>query len=409
MTNPFVIIGANLAGGNAAITLREEGFAGRIILIGAEQHLPYERPPLSKQYLRGEMGADKTFLRPGDFYALNSIETLLGVSATHVDAKAKVVELASGESIPYDKLLIATGGRNRRPPIPGIDLPGVFELRTLADAEIIRGAAQAGKKVVVVGMGFIGSEVAASLRSLGLNVSVIEGKESPLGGVLGDEVSGVIEAVHKENGVEMHFGEMVASFEGTTHVERVITRGGLEIECDFAVIGVGIEPVTDIVRGTDMKLENGILVDEYCRTSIDDIFAAGDVANHFHPLVGRHVRVEHWQNAIRQGVAAAKSMLGRGAPYEEVHWFWSDQYDLNIQYAGFHIEPDEVVMRGKPEDRSFITFHVKGGSLVAAVGVNRARDLRRSIPLIASQQPVQASSLADEAVDLRTLSTSPAR
>jgi 3-phenylpropionate/trans-cinnamate dioxygenase ferredoxin reductase subunit len=407
MTDTFVIIGANLAGGNAAIALREEGFEGRIVLIGAEEHLPYERPPLSKQYLRGEVAIDSAFLRSSDFYASNNIETMLGISARSVDPKENVVELANGERVAYDKLLIATGGRNRRPPIPGIDLPGVYELRTLADADRIRAVAQPGKSVVVVGMGFIGSEVAASLRTLGLNVRVVEGKGTPLGGLLGDEVSSLLETVHRENGVEMHFGDIVASFEGSNQVERVITRGGLRLECDFAVIGVGIEPATDIVRDTDMKLENGIVVDEYCRTSIEDIFAAGDVANHFHPLLGRHIRVEHWQNAIRQGVAAAKSMLGRGAPYEEVHWFWSDQYDINIQYAGFHVEADQVVMRGKPEERRFIMFHLKDGILVASVAINRARDLNRSSPLIASRQQVDVSSLADDAVDLRTLAGSP--
>jgi 3-phenylpropionate/trans-cinnamate dioxygenase ferredoxin reductase subunit len=357
--------------------------------------------------LRGEIAVDKTFLRPGNFYASNNIETMLGISARRVHPQERVVELANGEHVAYDKLLIATGGRNRRPPIPGIDLPGVYELRILADADRIRAAARPGKSVVVVGMGFIGSEVTASLRTLGLNVSVVEGKDAPLGGLLGEEVSSLVETVHRENGVEMHFGDIVASFEGSTHVERVITRGGLRLECDFAVVGVGIEPVTDIVRDTDMKLENGIVVDEYCRTSIDDIFAAGDVANHFHPLLGSHMRVEHWQNAIRQGVAAAKSMLGRGAPYEEIHWFWSDQYDMNIQYAGFHVEADQVVTRGKPEDRRFIAFHLKGGTLVASVAINRARDLSRSIPLIASRQQMDLSALADEAVDLRTLAGTP--
>jgi 3-phenylpropionate/trans-cinnamate dioxygenase ferredoxin reductase subunit len=205
----------------------------------------------------------------------------------------------------------------------------------------------------------------------------------------------------------MHFGDIVASFEGSDRVERVITKGGLSLECDFAVVGVGIEPVTDLVRDTEIKLENGIVVDEYCRTSVEDIFAAGDVANHFHPLLGHHARVEHWQNAIRQGVAAAKSMLGRGAPYEEVHWFWSDQYDINIQYAGFHVEADQVVMRGKPEERRIIMFHLKDGILVASVAINRARDLNRSIPLIASRQQLDVSSLADEAVDLRTLARAP--
>ena len=406
MSTTFVIIGASLAGGTAAATLRQEGFDGDLILIGEEQHPPYERPPLSKQYLRGEVAREKTFLRPSGFFASHNIQTMIGISARRVEPKKKFVELANGVPVAYDKLLIATGGRNRRPPIPGIDLPGVYELRTLNDADRIRAAAREGKRVVVVGMGFIGSEVAASLRTLGLKVTVVESKGAPLGGLLGDEVSSLIETVHRENGVDMHFGDIVASFEGSNHVERVITRGGLRLECDFAVIGVGIEPVTDIVRDTEMNLENGIIVDEYCRTSIEDIFAAGDVASHFHPLTGRHIRVEHWQNAIRQGVAAAKSMLGRGTPYAEVHWFWSDQYDINIQYAGFHVEADRVVMRGKPEERRFIMFRLKDGILVAAVAINRARDLNRSIPLISSRQQLDVSSLADETVDLRTLAGS---
>jgi 3-phenylpropionate/trans-cinnamate dioxygenase ferredoxin reductase subunit len=252
-------------------------------------------------------------------------------------------------------------------------------------------------------MGFIGSEVTASLRTIGVNVTVVEGKDSPLGGILGPEISRYIEKVHRENGVEMHFSEIVSSFDGTDHVERVTTRGGLRLDCDFAVIGVGIQPVTDIVTDTGMKLENGIVVDEYCRTSIEDVFAAGDVANHFHPLAGSHIRVEHWQNAIHQGTAAAKSMMGRGSPYEEIHWFWSDQYDMNIQYAGFNAEADEVVMRGKPEDGRFISFRLKDGVLIACAAINRSRDLQRSIPLIAARKHLDVSQLQDETVDLRSV------
>jgi 3-phenylpropionate/trans-cinnamate dioxygenase ferredoxin reductase subunit len=408
MAETFVIAGASLAGGTAAITLREEGFDGRVILIGAEDHLPYERPPLSKQYLRGEMPEGKMLLRPAEFYAANAIELKLGSAARRVETGAKVVELASGERIAYDKLLIATGGRNKRPPIPGIDLDGVYDLRVIGDADRIRAVAEAGKNVVVVGMGFIGSEVSASLRAMGLNVTVIEGKGSPLGGLLGAEISGLLETVHRENGVAMHFGEVVSAFEGVGHVERVTTRSGLAFECDFAVVGIGIQPQTELVADTDIKVDNGILVDEYCRTSVADVFAAGDVANHLHPIMGQHIRVEHWQNAIRQGSAAARSMMGRGEPYREVHWFWSDQYDVNIQYAGFHVEGSQVVTRGEPSGRRFIAFHLKDGVLLAAVVINRARDLTRSIPLIASGQRMDAAALADESVDLRTLVAAPA-
>jgi 3-phenylpropionate/trans-cinnamate dioxygenase ferredoxin reductase subunit len=408
MAETFVLVGAGLAGGTAAITLREQGFDGRVILIGAEDHPPYERPPLSKQYLRGEMPAEKMLLRPTEFYAANNIELKLGTAARSVEPEAHIVELVNGERIAYDKLLIATGGRNKRPPIPGIDLEGVYDLRTISDADRIRAAAQPGKNVVVVGMGFIGSELAASLRAMGLNVTVIEGKSSPLGGLLGPEISGLLEAVHRENGVQMHFDEEVSAFVGVARVQRVTTRSGLAVECDFAVIGVGIQPQSELVAGTDIKAEKGIMVDEYCRTSVADVFAAGDIANHLHPAIGQHIRVEHWQNAIRQGASAAKSMMGLGEPYREVHWFWSDQYDINIQYAGFHVEPDQVVTRGKLEDRRFVAFHLKDGALVAAVAINRARDLNRSIPLIAAGQQIDVSALADEAVDLRTLVSSPA-
>jgi 3-phenylpropionate/trans-cinnamate dioxygenase ferredoxin reductase subunit len=404
MAETFVIAGASLAGGNAAITLREEGFDGRIILIGAESHPPYERPPLSKQYLRGEVPSDKLFLRPEGFYASSNIETRFGATVRRVDTEAKTVELANGDTIAYDKLLIATGGRNRRPPIPGIDLPGVYSLRTIGDSEKIRSIAHPGKSVVIVGMGFIGCEVAASLSSLGLKVTVIESKQAPLGGILGPHISNIVEAAHREHGVEMHFGDIVTSFEGNAHVERVTTREGLSLDCDFAVFGLGIQPVTDLVDGSGIKVDNGIVVDEFCRTNVTDVFAAGDVANHFHPTAGRHVRVEHWQHAIRHGIAAARSMLGRGAPYTDVHWFWSDQYEINIQYAGFHGDGAEIVTRGRPEERNFITFQLEGGVLKSAAAVNRKRDLQRAIPLIASGMPLDVVRLGDETVDLRSLS-----
>lgn len=406
MAETFVIVGASLAGGTAAVTLREQGFDGRVILIGAEDSPPYERPPLSKQYLRGEMPVQKMLLRPAEFYAENAIEMKLGIAAQHVEPGAKVVELANGERIAFDKLLIATGGRNRRPPIRGIDLEGVYDLRVTGDADRIRAIARPGRNVVVVGMGFIGSEVAASLRIMGLHVTVIEGKDSPLGGLLGSEISGLLEAVHREHGVEMHFGEVVSALEGAVKVEKVETRSGLVFECDFAVIGLGIQPQTELVAETDIKVENGIVVDEYCRTSVADIFAAGDVANHLHPVLGHHIRVEHWQNAIRQGAAAAKSMMGGEEPYQEIHWFWSDQYNVNLQYAGFHVEADQVVIRGEPAGRRFITFHLKDGALMAAVAINRARDLTRSIPLIASGKRIDVAALTDETIDLRSLISS---
>ncbi len=403
MPETFVIVGASLTGGGAAAALRQEGFDGRVILIGAEPQLPYERPPLSKDYLRGESSFEQALVQPPGFYGENGIETRFGVRATRVDAAEKVVKLDGGEGVAYDKLLIATGGRNRRFSIPGLDLEGIHDLRTVADCERIRTQIAPGRKAVVVGMGFIGSEVAASLRQSGVDVVVVERNKVPLRRVLGEEVGRVIEGVHRDHGATLIFDDTVAAFEGADRVERVTTQGGRRIECDFAVVGLGIEPVTELLAGTGAEIDNGIMVDEYCRTGVEGIYAAGDVANHYHPVFERRIRVEHWQNALNQGPAAARSMLGKDEPYDEVPWFWSDQYDFNLQYAGFHTEWDEFVVRGSMEERNFVAFYRKDGRVLAAVAANQGRDLRRSMRLIKAQRPVEATKLQDPDVDLRTL------
>jgi 3-phenylpropionate/trans-cinnamate dioxygenase ferredoxin reductase subunit len=406
MPGAIVIVGASLAGATAAATLREEGFDGDVVLIGAEPHPPYERPPLSKDYLRGERAFESFLVRPPGFYSENQIETRFGAPATGIDPASHTVELEGGERVRYDKLLIATGGLNRRFPIPGLDLEGVYDLRSVEDAGRIRDQARPGRRAVVVGMGFIGSEVAASLRSLGVEVTAIEGFKAPLYRVLGEEVGRVLEGIHRDGGVEMIFEDPVEAFEGGGRMERVVTKGGRRVECDFAVVGLGIEPATGLAAGAEIKIDNGIVVDEFCRTTAEDVFAAGDVANHYHPVFGRQMRVEHWQNAIKQGAAAAKSMLGKGAPYDEIHWFWSDQYDAKIQYAGFHTTWDELVVRGKLEERSFVAFYIKDGLVDAAVAVNRSKDLRRTIPLIKARAPVDPAILQDEDVDLKKLASS---
>lgn len=403
MSPAMVIIGANLAGGVAAITLRDEGFDGRVILIGAEPYPPYERPPLSKKYLQGEKLLAEITLRPLAYYAERNIETRLGVRANRVDPAAKMVELETGERIPYDKLLIATGVRNRKLPVPGADLPGIYSLRDVADTDAIRQESIAGRKAVLVGMGFIGSEVAASLRQQGVEVAVVEPLKLPLAHILGEDIGRVFESFHREHGVQMYFEELAARFEGDGRVQRVITRSGRQLECDFVVVGVGVEPVTEIVEGTGVKLDNGIVVDEYCQTSVENIYAAGDVARHYHPLVGRHIRVEHYQNAISQGMTAARNMLDKQQIYNEVHWFWSDQYDYNIQYAGFHGEWDQLVVRGSLEERNFIGFYLEGQRIGAAVAINRPKDVRLAMPLIQAKVQVDINRLADEAVKLRSL------
>ena len=403
MPETMVIVGASLAGGSAAVTLRQEGFEGRVLLIGAEPQPPYERPPLSKEYLRSESSFEDALVQAPDFYEENGIETRFEVRATRVDSADKAVELDGGERLLYDKLLVATGGSNRRVPIPGIGLEGIYGLRTVADSERIRAEIAPGRKAVVVGMGFIGSEVAASLRQSGVEVTVVDRNTVPLRRVLGEEIGRIIEGIHRDHGTRLILRDTVAAFEGVGRVERVTTARGRRIECDFAVVGLGVEPATKLLAGTGVEIDNGIVVDEYCRTNVEGIYAAGDVANHYHLVFGRHIRVEHWKNALKQGPAAARSMLGDGGPYEEIPWFWSDQYEHSLQYAGFHTEWDELVVRGSMEERSFVAFYRKDGRVLAAVAIGRGRDLRRSIPLIKAQEPVEGAMLRDPEIDLRTL------
>jgi 3-phenylpropionate/trans-cinnamate dioxygenase ferredoxin reductase component len=399
----IAIVGASLTGSSAAATLREEGFDGRVVLIGAEPQPPYDRPPLSKNYLRGTTPFEKTLLRPPEFYRERDIEMRLGTTVTRVDAEKRTLALDGGERLEFDQLLVATGGRNRRFPIPGIDLPGVYDLRTVADADRIREAIGRGGRAVVVGLGFIGAEVAASMRQSDLEVVAVEPFKTPLYRALGEEIGRVVEGLHRDHGVEMILDDAVTAFEGSGKVERVVTRNGRRIECSLAVFGLGIEPATELVAGTPVRVDNGIVVDDQCRTNVPGIFAAGDVANHYHPVCGRQMRVEHWQNGVKQGAAAARSMLGRGQPYDEVHWFWSDQFDANIQYAGFHAAWDRIVVRGSLASRKFLAFYLTEGRVESVVAINQGRDMRRAFPIIKARVAVDPARLEDPNVDLRTL------
>jgi 3-phenylpropionate/trans-cinnamate dioxygenase ferredoxin reductase subunit len=403
MSQVNVIVGASLAGATAAVTLREEGADGAVILIGAEREAPYERPPLSKGYLRGEAPFDSALVRPVAFYAEHGIETMFGTPVARIDPSAHVVELKDGRRVPFDALLIATGARNRRISIPGSDLEGVYALRTRQDADRIRAEMIAGRRAVVVGMGFIGSEVAASLRQAGLDVVTIDPSKTPLLRVLGEAVGQALAELHRAHGVRTIFEDTVAAFEGTRRVARVITKGGRRLDCDFVVVGIGVEPVVDMLADSGIHLDNGIVVDEYCQTNIGGVYAAGDVANHYQPTFGRHIRLEHWQNAIKQGTAAARNMLGKHVPYDEVPWFWSDQYDANLQYAGFHVSWEHLVVRGRLDSGSFLACYVNGGRIDAVVGLNRGKDVRGVMRLIKARHEVSLEKLADETIDLRSL------
>ncbi|HEX2259116.1 MAG TPA: FAD-dependent oxidoreductase [Actinomycetota bacterium] len=399
MPPTYLILGAGLGGVSAAATLRKEGFQGDVVLVGDEPHLPYDRPPLSKQYLRGDRTSDGILLRPSRFYEENGIQTRLGVRATRVDSTSRLLETSDGP-IHYDKLLIATGSQNRTIDVPGSDLVGVHGLRTLADADAIRARMREGQRVVIVGMGFIGSELAASFRTMGLEVTVVEALETPLFHVLGGRIGRLVESIHRERGVEILLGETLAAFEGRGRVERAITSNGRSIECDFAVVGVGVDPASELATDGGIEEDDGILVDEYCRTSAEGVYAAGDVTNHYHPVAGRRLRVEHWQNALKQGPAAALNMMGFPTVYDDVHWFWSDQYEYNLQYAGFHSEWDDMVLRGSVQDRSFVAFYLAAGRIAFALALNRGRDLRRSIPLIKAGSPADPKALGDEEVEI---------
>jgi 3-phenylpropionate/trans-cinnamate dioxygenase ferredoxin reductase component len=403
MAQRHVILGASLAGATAAITLREEGADGDVILIGAEPQPPYERPPLSKAYLRGEVPFDKALVRPAAFYAEHGIQTMFGTRARRIDPSARVVELEDHRRVSFDALLIATGGRNRTVSIPGVDLDGIYSLRTVQDADGIRAEMIAGRRAVVVGMGFIGSEVAASLRQKGLDVVVIDPSKTPLFRVLGEAVGQTIAKLHRDHGVRMIFEDTVAAFEGTRRVGCVVTKAGVRLECDFAVVGIGIEPAIEALADSGIHVDNGVVVDEYCQTNVSGIYAAGDVANHYHPVFDRRIRVEHWQNAIKQGAAAARNMLGRRIAYDEIHWFWSDQYDANLQYAGFHTQWEQLIVRGRLDSDSYLACYVNAGRIDAAVGLNRGKEVRRVMPLIKARRPVNLAQLRDESVDLSSL------
>ncbi len=410
-TGGFVIVGAALAGASAAAALREEGFEGEITLVGAEPVMPYNRPPLSKGYLRGHDRFEDQLVNPAEFYAEHRIDLRLGVRAEAVDPTRKVVSLERGDEVAYDRLLVATGGRNRALTTPGSDLSGIFQLRTVEDCDRIRAAAKPGRRAVVIGLGFIGSEVTASLRQMGVEVTAVEGNPVPLARVLGPEVGAVLAGIHREKGVELVLEDHVAAFEGGSAVERVRTKKGRVLPCDFVVAGIGIVPNTEVLAAAGAAVDNGVLVDEHCRTSLPDVYAAGDVANHLHPVFGR-LRVEHWNNGYRQGRAAAHAMAGGARPYDYMHSFWSDQYEHVVEYIGFAATWDRLVFRGDLASRKFLGFYLKDGVVRAAVGLDRGGDpedpkggseLGAVARVIRDRVPVDPARLADEGVDLERI------
>ena len=398
MARTFVVVGAGLAGAAAVQELRERGFDGRIVLVGAEPELPYERPPLSKEFLRGEQD-EPMHIRPPEWYEEQGVELRLGTRAEAVDAAGPSVELEGGERIDADAVLLATGATPRRMP----DAPDerVLYLRTLEDARVLRDAIREGP-VVVVGAGFIGAEVAASARGIGADVVVIERAPVPLGRALGEDVGGILGGIHRDHGVDLRTNLGIDGIESMDGGVRLRTSDGGSIEAAAVLVGIGVGPNLELAERAGLAVSNGVDVDAACRTSAPGVFAAGDMANHDHPLFGR-IRVEHFDNAMKMGTHAARSMLGETDPFDDPHWFWSDQYDVNIQYAGFAMTWDEVVVRGSLEDRDGVAFYLNEGVLLAALGLNRGKDVRRAMKLIAKRARPEAEQLRDPDIDLRTL------
>jgi 3-phenylpropionate/trans-cinnamate dioxygenase ferredoxin reductase component len=408
----MVIVGGGLAGGNAAAALRDEGFDGPVVIISPEPGIPFGRPPLSKTYLRSEEDLQDWYVRPADWWEAHDV-AIVRESVTAIDAAAHSLVLGSGRELAYHKLLIATGGQNRRLALPGADLPGIHYLRTVADCDAIKREAVKGRRAVVVGMGFIGCEVAASLTQLGVEVTAVFPGKSPLERVLGEQIGPLVGAWHSSSGVKLLAGAQVAAFQGTERLEAVVTADGevaRRIACDFAVAGVGIVPDVAAVTGSPIAQDNGILTDERCRTSAADVYAAGDVANQLHPVFGR-VRVEHYNNAEKQGAAAGRSMLGSTAPYDYIHSFWSDQYEHKLEYVGHATSWDDFVVRGSVAEGKLVGFYLSAGVVRAAVGLDRGGDpeldqdseMAASARLVAQRAQPGRDRLPDEQVDLWSL------
>ncbi len=399
----FVIVGAGLAGAKAAETLREEGFDGRLVLVGDEPERPYERPPLSKDYLRGE-AEDAPYVHDQTFYDDHSIELLCSTRVTGLDAGLQELLLEGDRRLGYDRLLLSTGAVPRRLDVQGADLDGIHYLRTLADSKRIGERIESSQGLVVVGSGWIGAEIAASARQKGCEVTMLEVASLPLERVLGPELGQIYLGLHRDHGVEFLPETTVERFEGQGSVERVITRDGASIETGFVVVGIGVAPRTGLLESAGLRIDNGIVVDEYLQSSIPGVYAAGDVANVRHPFYRRHLRVEHWDTALHQGPVAARNMLGASEPYERIPYFFSDQYETGMEYSGHAIEWDEVVFRGDVGAREFIAFWLEDQRLVAGMNMN-VWDVSDPIrELIASRRRLDPRELADPDTPLAELS-----
>jgi 3-phenylpropionate/trans-cinnamate dioxygenase ferredoxin reductase component len=403
----FVIVGASLAGAKAAQELREREFDGRVVLIGTEGERPYERPPLSKDYLRGESDRDKAHVHAADYYEQHDIELMTGTTVTAIDPDGSQVTLDDGRTLAYDKLLLSTGSEPRPSTAPGAELDGIYYLRTLADCDVLRRKLDDSGRVAVVGAGWIGSEFAASARQLGLEVTVIDPLTLPNERIFGAEIGSFYRDVHVKHGVEMLLDQGLEAFEGDGAVARVRTTAGKVVECDFAVVGIGTTPRVTLAADAGLEVDNGIVANERLETSAPGIFVAGDVANAWHPFYEQNLRVEHWANALNQGPAAARAMLGDDVSYDRIPYFFSDQYDVGMEYSGYATSWDQVVFRGDRDAGEFIAFWLADGRVVGGMNVN-VWDVNQHVQeLIRSRQAVDVAALTDPDTPLDSLVPEP--
>ncbi|MGE4059340.1 MAG: NAD(P)/FAD-dependent oxidoreductase [Sphingomonadales bacterium] len=403
MTQTIIVVGAGHAGGQAVATLRQKGFDGRIVLIGDEPYVPYERPPLSKAVLAGEMELERLFLKKETWYQEKQVDFRPNTRVTSIDRRAQTVTTSHGDNLAYDKLLLATGTRVRKLQAPGAKLENIFYLRDIDDTLSIRKQMKPGANVVIVGGGYIGLEVAAVAVKMGCHVTVLEGLERVMSRVVAPEVSDFYTKVHTDAGVIIKTGMAVNGFEGHGKVERVVCADDSSYPADLVVIGVGVIPNVELAAEGDLAVDNGIVVDEYCQTSDDNIWAAGDCTNHPNSLLGRRLRLESVQNAVDQAKTAANAMCGELKEYAEVPWFWSDQYDLKLQIVGLSEPGDEVVIRGNPEDRKFSAIYLRHGQFVAINAINMIKDFMAAKKLIAEDRRIDPAKAADAEVALKDL------
>lgn len=398
----FVILGAGQAGASAAITLRQRGFDGELVMVSAESELPYERPPLSKAYLLAQRGSEDLRIAPAEWFAEHDIRLMLGERADGVDPEAHTITLSGGDTIRYDELLITTGSRPRRPPVPGADR--ALTLRTRADADLLRSRLRPGAALVVIGGGFIGCEVASAAIELGAAVTIIELADRLLPTVLDMQAAAAVSRLHRRHGVELSLGESVTGLSaGLVH-----TAAG-DVRADVVLAATGVVPDLDFLAGSGLAGSHGIEVDEFCRSTVADVFAAGDVASHWHPLFGRRLRVEHYDNAVRQGVAAGKSMLGTREPYLDPHSFTSEQFGHVLQSVGIAAGADQEVLRGDARSGVFTQFWLRAGVVQGVFGIDSQRDIAAARRLISAAATIDADRLADPAADLRALARELAR